>query len=70
MVRIPSGATSIDIRQHAFHNHKEDNNYLGECEMKLRRMKTNVFRIGVADAAEQRVVRWFGGVPGVQRAAK
>lgn len=30
MVRIPAGATNIDVRQHSFSGKSEDDNYLGE----------------------------------------
>lgn len=30
VVRIPAGATSIDVRQHSFSGRPEDDNYLGE----------------------------------------
>lgn len=30
VVRIPAGATSIDVRQHSFSGKSEDDNYLGE----------------------------------------
>ena len=30
VVRIPAGATNIDVRQHSFSGKSEDDNYLGE----------------------------------------
>lgn len=30
VVRIPSGATNIDVRQHSYSEKPEDDNYLGE----------------------------------------
>lgn len=30
MVRIPAGATNIDVRQHSFSGKSEDDNYLGK----------------------------------------
>lgn len=30
MVRIPAGATNIDVRQHSYSGKPEDDNYLGE----------------------------------------
>lgn len=31
VVRIPSGATNIDVRQHSYSGKPEDDNYLGEA---------------------------------------
>lgn len=30
VVRIPSGATNIDVRQHSYSGRSDDDNYLGE----------------------------------------
>lgn len=32
MVRIPAGATNIDVRQHSYSGKPEDDNYLGELQ--------------------------------------
>lgn len=32
VVRIPSGATNIDVRQHSYSGKPEDDNYLGEAQ--------------------------------------
>jgi len=40
VVRIPSGATNIDVRQHSYSGKPEDDNYLGET---LNRIAYNFF---------------------------
>lgn len=35
VVRIPSGATNIDVRQHSYSGKPEDDNYLGETPADL-----------------------------------
>lgn len=32
MVRIPAGATNIDVHQHSYSGKPEDDNYLGELQ--------------------------------------
>ena len=32
VVRIPSGATNIDVRQHSYSGKPEDDNYLGKLQ--------------------------------------
>lgn len=32
VVRIPAGATNIDVRQHSYSGKPEDDNYLGELQ--------------------------------------
>lgn len=36
MVRIPAGATNIDVRQHSYSGKPEDDNYLGELQSLFR----------------------------------
>lgn len=44
MVRIPSGATNIDVRQHSYSGKPEDDNYLGKAQTHDQ----NTFRVLLA----------------------
>ena len=35
VVRIPSGATNVDVRQHSYSGKPEDDNYLGKTSITL-----------------------------------
>lgn len=49
VVRIPSGATNIDVRQHSYSGKPEDDNYLGKTFNILFKRKLLIFSFPLAE---------------------